>query len=105
MSQNVYQTTHTAYAKAGFYAALNGYIEVFSPTHVDMLGNSYAGRSAASWLDIATDHAHQMNGEEKQALDVITTVKTLVDHKQYSEAQQIVMHGAQNADAEIRRVR
>lgn len=87
------QITHLnidiALSTLNMYSALNGYIEVFSPTRSGMLAHNLHDTPAERWLSIAVEEAEQAQDQT----DVINEVKKLVEQKKYKEARRLVSTG------------
>lgn len=97
--------SNEAYALSSFYAALNGYVDYFSPTPGDALGRSYAHRSPESWLEVAHAIAHQITASQRDLLQIIEAIKALVARREFASAYTIIYRGMSEADQEIRKTR
>lgn len=95
--------THTAHAKVTLFAALNGYIEVFSPSRYGMLGRRVEKRSPESWLSIAENAAKETDNPSHYQVTIVD-VKNLVAASNYKQARKLVSDGMKMAQNELKYV-
>lgn len=91
----------SAHAKVSLYAALNGYIEVFSPTRHGMLGRSFSDRTPESWIEIARREADKTDEFSHYSI-IIDSVINLVTDENFAKAREIVKDGMKLAQKELR---